>query len=150
MEDIKNSIYFTGGDDGTGTNVLVSTFNDASIAKYGSWLDLPNDSRVTTTTQANTLANSMLNEYSKPKFQISFDVPSPVYDITTFVVGDMIAFTNMNDFMSSLLLQVQSVDYRSDIVTIRLDQLPSTQIKYIDNLRRNLLATNTQNNPGTL
>jgi hypothetical protein len=60
IEDIVNTVYFTGGDTGSGTNFFKKYTNAESISKYGTKAIKYSDTRVTTTATADTIANNIL------------------------------------------------------------------------------------------
>lgn len=150
LENMKNTVYFSGGDTGSGTNLQVDNANTASVATYGQWLDLPSDNRVTLSDTANVIINSILGEFAYPKFAVSLEVPSVAYDITTIKPGDIVSFSNFNSLIDSLVLQIYAVAYEPDAANLILAVLPPTQSKRIEDIRRNLRRKDTENNPDTV
>lgn len=150
IEGIKNTIYFSGGDSGSGENILVTETNEASRRKYGNWLDRPSDNRVTTEETARIMAQSHVNQNSPPRFRTQLTIPSEVYNIESFEIGQMIGFANFNNFIDSLLLQIVGKDYNPDSITLMLDTLRPTADKRVDELKRDLEKLQTIDNPDTL
>lgn len=147
IEDMKNVVWFSGGDDGTGSNVLVNSSNQTSVEQYGNWLDLPSDNRVTLSSTADILAESIVNQYKDPRFRVTIFIPSNLYDLSTVQIGDIVTFANFNTLVDSLNLQVMSKDYDPDGATLILSILPPSQTKRVEDIRRNLLKQQTENNP---
>lgn len=147
LEDVTNVVYYSGGDDGTGTNILVNTNDATSIAQYGTWLTTVSDNRVTLESTATILSESLLNQYKDPRYMTTISIPSTVYDSNLISVGDIVGFGNFNNFVDSLQLQVMSKTYAPDMVTLKLDLLPPTVSKRIEDIKRNLDKQQTENNP---
>lgn len=149
LEDITNVVYYSGGDDGSGTNILVNTSDATSVDTYGTWLTTISDNRVTLEDTANILSESLLNQYKDPRYATTISIPSTVYDSNLISVGQIIGFGNFNSFVDSLQLQVMSKSYTPDMVTLKLSILPPTVSKRIEDIKRNLDKQQTENNPGT-
>lgn len=150
LEGIKNAVYFSGGDDGTGQNILVTETSPVSISKYGQWLDQPSDNRVTTETSGELITQAIIGEFSEPKFQISFKIFNNKYDVHSIFIGDMIRFANANSLVNNLFLQVRALEYTSAYTTVYVDDLPKTQVRDVFAMKRDILFKNTEDNPGAL
>jgi len=149
LENVKNSVYFTGAET-AGVNLQVNELNTLSISTYGQWLALESDSRVTLEDSANIIISGILNEKSQPRFSVSdVTIPSTVYDITTFEVGQNVGFANFNDIINSLQLQIVSIVRTPDYVTLKLEILPPSQSKRLEDIKRNQILEQTKNNPAT-
>ena len=59
LEGLANLVYFSGGDEGAGINVFTTNSNQASILRYGTWLEKMSDNRVTLEDTANILSQSL-------------------------------------------------------------------------------------------
>lgn len=149
LESVKNTVYFSGGDDGTGANVLVSVNDSTSVDNYGTWLATPADNRVTTEATATTLAESLLYQNKDPRFKTTISIPSTVYDITSIHIGQLVTFSNVNSLVDSLQLQVMERKYTPDRVDLTLDILPPSVSKRIEDIQRNLEKEQTRDNPNT-
>ncbi len=147
LETVKNNVYFSGGDTGSGTNLTANGNNSTSLARYGSWLELPSDNRVTTSATADIIINSILNQFSTPKFAIKVSVPSSTYDITTFELGQNVSFRNFNSLVDSLVLQIHGINYTPQRAELTLEILPPTQSKRVEDIKRNLRLQETRDNP---
>lgn len=149
LESMKNSVYFTGAET-DGVNLQVNELNTLSVSTYGQWLELATDNRVTDTDSANIIVSGILSEKSQPRFSVSnVTIPSTVYDITTFEVGQSVGFANFNGIINSLQLQIMSIVRTPDYATLALEVLPPTQSKRLEDIKRNLLKKETENNPAT-
>lgn len=147
LETVINNIYYSGGDDGTGTNLLVSTSDATSISEYGTWLKTVSDNRVELESTATILSESLLNQYKDPRFATTITIPATKYDINLISVGEIIGFRNFNSFIDSLQLQVMQKTNNVDSVTLKLAILPPTVSKRIEDIKRNLDKQQTENNP---
>lgn len=150
LEEVKNSIFFSGGDDGSGTNLQQSDTDQISIQQYGTWLDRPSDNRVTNSSTATTIIDSILNEKSDPKFGTTIEISAGKYDVSSIQVGQAVGFKNFNSLIDSLVLQIMSVKEAAEGVTLVLAVLPPHQSKRIEDIKRNLEKQQTENNPETL
>jgi hypothetical protein len=149
LEDVTNVVYYSGGDDGSGTNLLVTTSDATSISEYGTWLTTVSDNRVNLEETADILSESLLNQYKDPRYMTTISIPASVYDLNLISVGEIIGFGNFNTFVDSLRLQVMSKTYTPDMVTLKLAILPPTVSKRIEDIKRNLDKQQTENNPDT-
>lgn len=149
LETVKNVGYFSGGDDGTGTNIQVNYSDSDSIAEYGAWLETPSDNRVTTETTAEILIQSSINQYKDPRFLTAIEIPTSVYDTSSILIGQIIGFQNFNTLVDSLQLQVMAKTTTADSVKLTLAILPPSVPKRIEDIKRNLQKQQTENNPDT-
>lgn len=177
IEDVVNTVYFTGGDTGGGENLFIKYTNDESITKYGIKALKYSDQRVTNTSTANTIANSILANRSEPELRVTLVVMDSNnnqglgYDIETIQVGDVVAVRNITqqvglstwdvsrwdesywDFniynLSSLQMQIQKLEYEEDKMTIYASTIPVDINKRIEDINRNLETIQTLNNPIT-
>jgi len=177
IEDITNTIYFTGGDLGAGVNFYKKYTTPASITKYGIKAIKYADGRVTVTNTADTIANNILANKSEPELRVTLEIldnnndMSMGYDIESIQVGDVIAVRNITqqvgihtwdvgrydeaywDYniynLSSLQMQIQKLEYKQDSVVISASTIPLDVNKRIEDINRNLEALQTANNPTT-
>lgn len=147
LENMKNKVYFSGGDDGSGANIVVYSAKDASISRYGNWLYLMSDNRVTRQDTVEILSEAQLNQDAYPKFATKVRVDADNYDITSFKIGQIVGFENFNDLVNSLELQIYSIEYTPDYCNLTLAVLPPSQARRIEDIRRNLNRQETENNP---
>lgn len=146
-EEIKNIVYFSGGDDGSGSNVFVKDTNLTSLATYPVGLDRLSDNRVGDTPTAQALIQDDLDRNPSPVYQTTITVSSGTYDIDSFKLGQIVGFGNFNNFIDSLMLQIVAINYNRDLITLTLgSQIPrSTQT--VQDLRRQLTLLQTVDNP---
>lgn len=177
IEDIVNTIYFTGGDIGGGVNLFKKYTNADSIEKYGIKSMKYTDQRVTVTNTADTICNSILETKSQPELRVKLEILDSNneqglgYDIESIKVGDTVAVRNItqqvglstwdyarwdesywdyNIFnLSSLTMQVIKLTYKQDSVLIEASTLPTDVNKRIEDINRNLETLQTLNNPTT-
>lgn len=175
IEDIVNTIYFTGGDTGSGTNFFKKYINSNSVTKYGTKALKYTDQRVTLTATANTIANAILESRSEPELRVTLEILDSNneqglgYDIESIKVGDTIAVRNVTqqvglstwdvarwdesywDFsiynLSSLNMQVQRVEYNQDRAILYASTLAVDVNKRIEDINRNLEQAQTLKNP---
>lgn len=147
LETVDNTVYYSGGDDGTGQNVLVDDSDSNSVSRYGVWLKAISDNRVTLESTASILAGAHLTQYKDPRYMTTVTIPSTSFDFNLISVGDIIAFNNGNDFLNSVQLQVMSRRETPDLLTLVLDILPPTVSKRVEDIKRNLQKEQTINNP---
>lgn len=149
IENIKNRVIFSGGENPSipGVNIVSDQSNSGSILKYGQWLSFDSDNRVTTQSTADLIVNNTLGEFASPQFTTTLRVYATKYDIETINVGNAIAFRNANDLVNSLVLQVVSRTKTPDYADLTLATLPPSQTHRIEDIKRNLDAVITANNP---
>jgi len=175
IEDIVNTVYFTGGDTGGGTNFFKKYTNAGSIAKYGIKAVKYSDNRVTLTATADSLANNIIENKSEPELRVTLTILDSNnnqglgYDIESIKIGDVIAVRNITqqvglstwdygkwdeaywDYniynLSSLQMQIQKIDYNEDTATIYASTIVVDVNKRIDDINRNLNSLQTANNP---
>jgi hypothetical protein len=177
IEDIVNTVYFTGGDIGGGVNLYKKYENTESVTKYGRKAIKYSDSRVTVTATADTIANSIIENKSEPELRVTLEVMDSNnnqglgYDIESIQVGDVVAVRNVTqqvglyswdigrwdeaywDFniynLSSLRMQVQRIEYKEDVAIISASTLATDISKRIEDINRNLETLQTLDNPIT-
>jgi hypothetical protein len=175
IEDVVNTIYFTGGEISPGVNMYRKYENTASINNYGRKSIKYSDQRVTLTATADTIANSILESKSEPELRVTLEIldsnnnQGVGYDIESIQVGDLVAVRNITqqvglstwdvsrwdegywDFniynLSSLQMQVQKITYNGDTATIYASTMATDVNKRIEDINRNLETLQTLANP---
>jgi hypothetical protein len=175
IESIVNTIYFTGGDTGGGENLFKKYTVSESINKYGIKAMKYSDQRVTNTTTADTIANSILEQKSFPELRVVLEIldsnnnQNMGYDIESIKVGDTVAVRNITqqvglstwdyarwdqsywDYniynLSSLTMQVIKLTYKENSVVLEASTIPTDVNKRIEDINRNLEVLQTLNNP---
>lgn len=150
LEQVKNLVYFSGGDDGSGSNLMDSLSNSESVSRYGTWLETISDSRVTTQESADILMQSVLTEKSSPQFIVSLLLPSNKYDSNLLQLGQIVVIKNQSNLFDNLSLQIHKLHYTKDYTALTLGQLVPTQSKRLEDIKRNLRLLETKDNPDSL
>lgn len=172
IEDMVNTVYFTGG----GDPPLYKKFvNQNSIKKYGIKASKYIDQRVTNATTAETIANSIIEKRSEPELRVTLDLIDNNgeqyigYNLESIKVGDVVSVRNITqrvglsswdvsrwdsdywDFniynLSSLQMQVLRYSYSPNKATIYASTILPDVNKRIEDINRNLEASQTYNNP---
>lgn len=174
IEDLINTIYFTGG----GDPPLYKKFtNQNSVTKYGIKAAKYIDQRVTVLETAQTITDAILSTKSEPELRVTLEVldngadDGIGYDIESIKVGDVVGVRNVsqqvglstwdiarwdNDYwdfniynLSSLQMIIQKINYKADILTIQASTIAPDVNKRIEDINRNLETLQTLNNPTT-
>ena len=172
IEDLVNTIYFTGG----GVPALYKKYINAdSVSKYGIKMQKYVDNRVIIEATAQTIANSILETKSQPEVRVNIEVVDNNgysdfgYDIESVKVGDVIAIRNISqlvglnvydiarwdvakyDFdlqnLASMNMQVLKIDYTPDSIKLQASSVPPDVAKRIEEINRSLEALQTADNP---
>jgi len=170
-EDIKNIIYFTGGGDPPLFRVYTAP---DSIELYGPKVHRYVDQRVTVAATATAIANSILDENRAPELRLSVTVldnsldPVRGMDIESITLGQMIGIRNVEGYgptlwdisewdvdywdfniqdLSSPVLQIVRIERSPNKCTIFCSTTPPDVSKRIEDINRNLEASQTVNNP---
>lgn len=149
LDSMKNIVYFSGGDVGTGDNLYTINSDTGSIALYGQWLSRISDNRVTDSNEADLIALGELSRYSSPIFTTTVTIPEDVYDIETYRLGQVVGFRNFNNLIDSLQMQIIGKTPSPDSVTLSLGSVLPRNSSTLDDLNRRLTAQETINNPPT-
>lgn len=177
IEGIINTIYFTGGDTGSGTNLFKKYTKSDSIEKYGVKSVKYNDTRVISTVTSDAIANNILASNSEPELRVTLEVLDSNneqglgYDIESIQVGDTVAVRNITqqvglsvwdvgrwddayfDFniynLSSLNMQVQRIEYKQDRAILYASTIPTDINKRIEEINRGIDQVQTFKNPTT-
>lgn len=144
---MRNSIYFSGGDDGSGDNIFRLNSNAASILNYGQWLGRTSNNRVTDNDTADLISIGELSRYSNPSFICTVVVPADVYDISSFAIGQLVGFGNFGNLIDSLQLQIVGKVPQPGQVELRLGTIIQRSTKFFDELNRRLINIETIDNP---
>lgn len=174
IEDIINTIYFTGGET-AGVSFYKKYVNQDSVSRYGVKSMKYIDQRVTVTETADTIANAILETRSQPELRITLYIldsnnkDNLGYDIESIQVGDIVAVRNITqqvglsswdtgrwdeaywDYniynLSSLHTQATRINYSEDKLTIEASTVAVDVNKRIEDINRNLETLQTINNP---
>lgn len=148
-QEVKNVVYFTGGDSGGGSNLFEVYVDQDSIDDFGQQVERVSDNRVTLTATADAIADGILDSQKDEKNYTVVEVLDETYDITLFKPGDTVGFAGFGSFVDNLILQIVRIDYTPDKVKLSLGELPTRLSSTVEQVRRDLLALQTVNNPST-
>ena len=170
-EDIKNIVYFTGGGDPPLFRVYTAP---DSIELYGPRVTRYVDQRVTVAATATAIANSILDENRAPELRLNVTVldnsldPVRGMNIEQITLGQMIGIRSVEGYgptlwdisewdvdywdfniqdLSSPVLQIVRIEREPDKCTIFCSTTPPDVSKRIEDINRNLEASQTYNNP---
>lgn len=152
-ETIKNNIYFTGGDDGTGQNksIFVQVQNELNGNRTG--LALLSDNRVNSTSGGVTTARLIAQEYANDNNAETYitivTIQDQTIDTNLFKIGKMISFANFSPFINNLLLQIVGIQKQSDQIVLQLGTLPIRTSQQLAQIQSELAYQQTVNNPAT-
>lgn len=149
-ENIVNVVYFTGGDDGTGSNVYVNVNDTSSLLVNRRGLARLNNPKVTGASGVATgtlLAQNDIDQNSEETYQTQVIVVDDTYDINTFNLGQMVKFAGFGTFADNLLLQIVGIDRQEDQATLSVGTLPIRTTAQVEAINASLQATQTVDNP---
>lgn len=173
-EALVNTVYFVGGDGGSGTNLLKKYQDADSLAIYGLRAKRVTDRRFTDNDSADIVANAIINRHKNLEYRyrlmvMDSDVFGPQgYDVDTINVGDVLIIADMDHgdvwvlgestlgdhylrydtrnpaYIPSQISQV--IRYR-DSVMIICSTIPPDVDKRVEDLKRNLDQFLGEDNP---
>lgn len=173
-ENIINTVYFIGGDTGSGDNLFLKFLNSDSIAKYGVRSTVYSDKRVTLSATATTIATSILESKSTPEIRLVVEIADSNistggYNIESVKVGDVVNIRNVKgstgsslwdvaqwdidywDYnltqISTMYLQIVRTEYKVDSLVAYCSTTPPDISKRIEDINRNLETLQTLDNP---
>lgn len=148
-QNIRNVVYISGGDDGTGDNILVVRTNPTSIAATGrQLLERISDSNIHDTATATTVADNFLDYHDSETYQSPLLIPAGVYDLTRLNPGDTVGFANSyHSFINSLIVQIAAIERNSEYARLTLGRLPDKTSATIEENKRAITKLQTIDNP---
>lgn len=146
LDNLKNKVLYTGGLVSS-ANIISIKQDQESIAKYGQWLALEADNRVTSQPTLDVLAQNLIDENKTPRYSTTVTIYAVKYDIDNIYPGDMVTFRNFDDESDGLILQVASIYKTPDKATLTLDTLPPQQSRNVEEIKRDLNAALTAQVP---
>lgn len=150
IDEMQNTVFFSGGDSGSGENLLVLSQNVASVTNYGKWTAQLSDNRVTVQTTAEKFAQATLDANSEPKYRLVVEVNDSKYDTSTISLGDMIKITNNGNLLDEILLQVVEKTIKPYSVVLKLGSIQPRTTSTIERLSQQLALQEKENNPEVL
>lgn len=149
IERVKNVVYFTGGDTGGGVNLFKKYTDPQSIVLYGRRAVKLNDGRVTNTYTADLIGLAYLDQFKDPDYNANVIISASVYDISTINVGDSVIITGYGHVFDQLQLRVVRVNRASQDITLDLGVLPIKTSNAYEEVKRQLILTQTVDNPSS-
>lgn len=177
IEGLYNSVYFLGGDDGTGSNLYRLYENISSQNKWGEKHYQMRDNRVTVVNTAEAMAEKFLDENNAPFSEIIIKVidnsvdDTKGYDIESFKPGDVLQVLDPKketrlslwdvfnwdednwdyDVLASLgqPMQIKNIKYNFFDVELTLASKPEEISERIQNIDKNLEILESENIPNT-
>lgn len=134
MEDLRNTIYFVGGDTGGGVMLYKKFTDSASITAWRQGVHRITDRRYTSATSAERYADKIMDRYAAPIYSTTVEIAAEVYDIEDIQLGQMVGFGNFGNFIDDLLLQIVDIRYTPYLVTLRLGERLNRQIDVVSEL----------------
>lgn len=147
-DNIRNKIYFSGGDTGGGSNLL-KTYSNPDSESPRQRLALMSDNRVTLSATADTLADNLLDAEAEQDYQTTVVIAYPKYDISTINIGDMVKLVGFSDWVETLLLQVANKTPHPDGIQLTLGSLEPRQSTLQAQLLKDIALLQTVDNPTT-
>lgn len=147
LEELENEAWFSGG----GSPALFIKRSDtASRTEWRRGLKKLSDQRVTDSTTATLLSDSEIDRYNEPQYagQAGYkgDDSTAIEDME---LGELLGHQAFGSFVDALSLQVASIDYAPDLLTLELDTLLPKVNKRVEDIRRNLDTIEQENNPSS-
>ena len=148
-ENIKNIVYFSGGDVGGGVNLFQKLTDSQSLIDNRVGLSKLSDNRVTLSDTATAFMQNELDTHDEQEYNTTVTVLETTYDITTYNVGQVVGFEGFGNFADSLLLQIVAIARTPDSAVLTLGVLPRRASAKVEQLSRALDDLNTIDNPST-
>ena len=149
VENVRNILYFTGGDDGSGVNLFRKYTNSASLAVRRRRLDRLSDNRVTLDATADTIAENFLEEHADTDYNSPVTILAGTYDIKSIKVGDTAKLEGYGNFADTLTLQIARVKQSPDKADVTLGVLLKRESDAVIEALDALDKLQTVDNPDT-
>lgn len=150
-ENIKNTAYFTGGDDGTNTQTNIFVVETVPLNNNRVGLSILSDNRVNSTSGgvgvANSIALGNLLQNQAETFQTTITIQDGTIDINLLKLGKVLGFAGFGTFPDKLLLEIVGVNRTSDQVTLQVGTLPKRSSKQLADIQTALAYLQTVANP---
>lgn len=146
--DVVNDVYFSGGEiDDTPVTNLFKRYTDTPATNTRRGLRRLNDNRVILESAAEILSEGEIERNNRIQYRSEITILSKVYDIEDIHLGDLIGFRNFDNYVDSLTMQVVSLTYSPEKVTLALDTLLPRVSKRLEDIKRQLNLQEIENNP---
>jgi hypothetical protein len=149
VENVRNVVYFSGGDDGSGSNIFRKYTNTTSLAARRRRLERLSDNRVTLSTTADLIGNSYLNSHAATTYSSPVTILDNYYDIDLINVGDTVQLEGFGNFADTLLLQVARLVRYPDKIDLTLGVVLQRQSDQLLKAVNDLNLLQTVANPST-
>ena len=143
--DSVNDVLFTGG----GDPALYIRRSEAPASRTRRRLVNMSDNRVTVLESAEIIADNQIGNANKQLYRTTITILSEVYDIESINIGEVVGFRNFDNYVDGLTMQVVGRSYTPDAVTLQLESMPLSVNKRLEDIRRNLTVTESQNVPSS-
>lgn len=138
IENLINVVHVIGGDVGGGVQLYKEYTDAASIAQWGRKVHRITDRRITLAATAQRYAQKVMSLYSQPIYTTTVEISSAAYDIETIRLGEMVGFSNFDNFIDGLVLQIVNFNYTPRKVTLQLGGLLDSQQRIVADLQEDL------------
>lgn len=142
IEDLKNSVYFVGGEvtPGTPSSTLFKLYEDAaSQTSWGLGAERIVDRRYTLTTSTAARAQKTLSMFAQPIYTTTLVISSARYDIESIRLGQTVGFANIGNFIDALPpLQIVELSYEPTQVTLQVGGLLDRQVDTLSGIEAGL------------
>jgi hypothetical protein len=148
-EEVKNQVYFSGGDVGSNVYLYTSLSDSTALAANAGrvGLELLSDNRVTLSDTALALMQNFISGNSAEKYYTTLTISADSYDITTINLGQTVGFGGYGNFIDSLVLQIVQLERHGDYVILHLGALPKRFSTRVEEIDRQLSDVQTIYNP---
>lgn len=176
IEDLVNRIYFVGGTPFGAEQIFIKEERSDSIARFLPSAQKMIDQRVTISGTATTKTARVFNAFSGPAVRATLTIldnnggnPDRGYDIESIKPGQMMQIRNLDNTgtetrwdvgqwdtdywdgdiknLTQEAMQIMSVDYKPDMVTVEVSSRQPEVSKRIEDINRNMEATATEGIP---
>lgn len=148
VEQVRNIIYFTGGDTGSG-NLYLKRINADSLANRRRRVERISDNRVTQTPTAELITDNFANSRGNTQYSSPIIINSDTYDISTINVGDTVKIAGFGNFIDDLILQIVRMTKNDDSVELVIGILLQRQSDALVDALSNLDKLQTVDNPSS-
>lgn len=150
-ETIANTVYVTGGNGGSGSNIFVEESVPQGTNRIG--MVQLSDNRITSATGGNAAAEQIASAYianhSARSYTATIIIQDQTMDLTTLKLGKVLGFSGFGSFIDQLLLPIVGVNPNGDQVTLQIGSLPIANTALIQAIYNQLNQVVTVANPPT-
>lgn len=148
IEKLVNDVYFSGGDTGGGSNLLIRRTDATSITSIRRGALKMSDNRVTDPVTAAILADAQIGRYKSPIYSGTCTVRrSDALMLEQLNLGEVIQYGNLGTVVSGIALQIVAINYKVETADLQLNVLLPQISKRVEDIRRNLALQESENDP---